>query len=152
MRFTLKRISQRINKTFLPSMQNWPSLPVCSSKKCRLIAPARWAKQRITKSPIGSKDIKLERAIRAHANFCETVPISFFLSLILYFNNLLLFSVPAIICLSIGRTIHARAVSDINENLKKRVIGMRLTIISIKIQLFGVLFYISQLIFILLKQ
>ena len=34
--------------------------------------------RRITKSPIGSKDIKLERAIRAHANFCETVPISFF--------------------------------------------------------------------------
>ena len=108
--------------------------------------------RRLTKSSIGSKDIKLERAVRAHANFCETVPISFFLSLILYFNNLLLFSVPAIICLSIGRTIHARAVSDINENLKKRVIGMRLTIISIKIQLFGVLFYISQLIFILLKQ
>ena len=108
--------------------------------------------RRITKSPIGSKDIKLERAIRAHANFCETVPINLFLSLLLYFNNLLFFSVPAIIFLSIGRTIHANAISDINEDLKKRVKGMRLTMISIKIQLFGVLFYISQLIFILLKQ
>ena len=108
--------------------------------------------RRLTKSPIGSKDIKLERAIRAHANFCETVPINLFLSLLLYFNNLLFFSVPAIILLSIGRTIHANAISDINEDLKKRVKGMRLTMISIKIQLFGVLFYISQLIFILIKQ
>mgnify|MGYP000692613662 FL=1 len=108
--------------------------------------------RRLTKSPIGSKDIKLERAVRAHANFCETVPINLFLSLLLYFNNLLFFSVPAIIFLSIGRTIHANAISDINEDLKKRVKGMRLTMISIKIQLFGVLFYISQLIFILIKQ
>ena len=108
--------------------------------------------RRSTKSPIGSKDIKLDRAIRAHANFCETVPISFFLSLILYFNNLLIFSVPAIIFLSIGRTVHAKAISDMNEDLKKRVIGMRFTIISIKIQLFGILFYVSQLLFILIKQ
>ena len=108
--------------------------------------------RRLTKSPIGSKDIKLERAVRAHANFCETVPINLFLSLLLYFNNLLFFSVPAIIFLSIGRTIHANAISDINEDLKKRVKGMKLTMISIKIQLFGVLFYISQLIFILIKQ
>ena len=108
--------------------------------------------RRLTKSSIGSKDIELERAIRAHANFCETVPINLFLSLLLYFNNLLFFSVPAIIFLSIGRTIHANAISDINEDLKKRVKGMKLTMISIKIQLFGVLFYISQLIFILIKQ
>ena len=108
--------------------------------------------RRSTKSSIGSKNIKLDRAIRAHANFCETVPINFFLSLILYFNNLLIFSVPAIIFLSIGRTVHAKAISDMNEDLKKRVIGMRFTIISIKIQLFGILFYISQLLFILIKQ
>ena len=60
-------------------------------------------------------------------NFCETVPINLFLSLILYYFNLF-FVVPALIILCVGRTIHARAISDINENLKKRVIGMRLTI------------------------
>ena len=60
--------------------------------------------RRLTKTPIGFKSIKLERAIRAHANFCETVPISFFLSLLLYFNNLLMFAVIGIILLSIGRT------------------------------------------------
>ena len=107
--------------------------------------------RRITKSPIGSKDIKLERAIRAHANFCETVPLSFFLSLLLYFNNLLIFAVPAIIILCIGRTIHAIAVSDINEDLTKRRKGMRLTIFSIYVQLLGILFYVFQLIYIFIK-
>ena len=42
--------------------------------------------RRLTKTSIGFKSIELERAIRAHANFCETVPISFFLSLLLYFG------------------------------------------------------------------
>ena len=78
--------------------------------------------RRSTKSPIGSKDIKLDRAIRAHANFCETVPISFFLSLILYFNNLLIFCCSSNNSfLSIGRTIHAKAISDMNEDLKKEL-------------------------------
>ena len=104
--------------------------------------------RRLSKTPIGSKNIELERSIRAHSNFCETVPINLFLSLILYFNNLLFFVVPALIILCVGRTIHARAISDINENLKKRVIGMRLTIYSIYIQLIGIVFYISQLFYI----
>ena len=104
--------------------------------------------RRLSKTPIGSKNIELERSIRAHSNFCETVPINLFLSLILYFNNLLFFVVPALIILCVGRTIHASAISDINENLKKRVIGMRLTIYSIYIQLIGIVFYISQLFYI----
>ena len=107
--------------------------------------------RRKSKTPIGSKSIKLERAIRAHSNFCENVPINFFLSLILYFNNLLFFAVPALIILSVGRTIHAKAISDINENLKLRVAGMRLTIYAIRIQLLGIVFYISQLIYVLFK-
>jgi len=107
--------------------------------------------RRLTKTSIGFKDPKLERAIRAHANFCETVPINFFLSLILYFNNQLIFVVLAFIILSIGRTVHAQSISSENENLKKRVFGMKLTIISIRIQLFGILFYLSQLVFILTK-
>ena len=104
--------------------------------------------RRLTKTPIGFKSIKLERAIRAHANFCETVPINFFLSLLLYFNNLLIFAVPAIIILCIGRTIHAISVSDVNEDLTKRRRGMRLTIFSIYIQILGILYYIFQLIYI----
>ena len=105
----------------------------------------------LTKTPIGFKSVKLERAIRAHANFCETVPINFFLSLLLYFNNLLVFAVPAMIILCIGRTIHAISVSDENEELTKRKTGMRLTIFSIYIQLLGILYYIFQLIYIFIK-
>ena len=104
--------------------------------------------RRLTKTSIGFKNIELERAIRAHANFCETVPIIVFLSLLLYFNNLLIFAVPAMIILCIGRTIHAISVSDVNEDLTKRRKGMRLTIFSIYIQILGILYYIFQLIYI----
>ena len=107
--------------------------------------------RRLTKTSIGFKSIELERVIRAHANFCETVPINLFLSLLLYFNNLLIFAVPAIIFLCIGRTIHALSVSDVNEDLTKRRKGMRLTIYSIYIQLIGILYYIFQLIYIFIK-
>ena len=107
--------------------------------------------RKLTKTPIGFKSIKLERAIRAHANFCETVPINFFLSLLLYFNNLLMFVVPAIIILCIGRTIHAISLSNINEDLTQRRRGMRLTLFSIYIQLLGILYYIFQLIYIFIK-
>ena len=107
--------------------------------------------RRLTKTPIGFKSIKLERAIRAHANFCETVPINFFLSLLLYFNNLLMFVVPAIIILCIGRTIHAISLCNINEDLTQRRRGMRLTLFSIYIQLLGILYYIFQLIYIFIK-
>jgi uncharacterized membrane protein YecN with MAPEG domain len=109
------------------------------------------SQRRLTKTSIGFKSIELERVIRAHANFCETVPINLFLSLLLYFNNLLIFAVPAIIFLCIGRTIHALSVSDVNEDLTKRRKGMRLTIYSIYIQLIGVLYYIFQLIYIFIK-
>ena len=107
--------------------------------------------RRLTKTSIGFKSIKLERAIRAHANFCETVPISLLLSLLLYFNNLLIFAVPGIILLSIGRTIHALSISDVNESLTNRVKGMKLTIYSVYLQLFGILYYICQLVYIFIK-
>ncbi len=107
--------------------------------------------RRLTKTSVGFKSIELERVIRAHANFCETVPINFFLSLLLYFNNLLIFAVPAMIILCVGRTVHALSVSDVNEDLSKRRIGMRLTVFSIYIQLLGILYYIFQLIYIFIK-
>ena len=107
--------------------------------------------RRLTKTSIGSKNIELERTIRAHGNFCETVPINFFLSLLLYFNNLLIFAVPAIIILCIGRTIHAISISNVNEDLTNRRKGMKLTIFSIYIQLLGILYYIFQLIYIFVK-
>ena len=103
--------------------------------------------RRKSKTTIGYKNKKLERAIRAHSNFCETVPFILLISFILYFNNLLLFCVPMLIILIFGRTIHARAISNLNEKLEERRIGMKLTFYSLYIGLAGLIFYISQLIY-----
>ena len=103
--------------------------------------------RRKSKTTIGYKNKKLERAIRAHSNFCETVPFILLISFILYFNNLLFFCVPMLIILIFGRTIHARAISNLNEKLEERRIGMKLTFYSLYIGLAGLIFYISQLIY-----
>ena len=103
--------------------------------------------RRKSKTTIGYKNKKLERAVRAHSNFCETVPFILLISFILYFNNLLFFCVPMLIILIVGRTIHARAISNLNEKLEERRIGMKLTFYSLYIGLAGLIFYISQLIY-----
>ena len=103
--------------------------------------------RRNTKTSIGFKNQELERAIRAHANFCETVPLIIILSFILYFNNLLFFSVSSLIILSIGRTIHSKAISSINEDLAKRRLGMRLTFFSMFVSILGIFYYILTLIY-----
>ncbi len=103
--------------------------------------------RRNTKTSIGFKSQELERAIRAHANFCETVPLIIILSFILYFNNLLFFSVSSLIILSIGRTIHSKAISSINEDLAKRRLGMRLTFFSMFVSILGIFYYILTLIY-----
>ena len=103
--------------------------------------------RRKSKTTIGYKNKKLERAVRAHSNFCETVPFILLISFILYFNNLLFFCVPMLIILIVGRTIHARAISNLNEKLEERRIGMKLTFYSLYMGLAGLIFYISQLIY-----
>ena len=103
--------------------------------------------RRNTKTSIGFKNQELERAIRAHANFCETVPLIIILSFILYFNNLLFFSVSTLIILAIGRTIHSKEISSINEDLAKRRLGMRLTVFSMFLAILGISYYILTLIY-----
>ena len=107
--------------------------------------------RRETKTSLGYKNKNLERAIRAHANFCETVPICLLLTFILYFNNLLFFAIPSILILAIGRRIHSNAISDIKEDVTLRVKGMKLTIWSIKIAVLGIIFYVVQILYYLLK-
>ena len=63
--------------------------------------------RRETKISIGHNNKKLERAVRAHGNFCETSPFIIMLNFILYFNNLLFFAVLSLFFLAIGRTIHS---------------------------------------------
>ncbi len=103
--------------------------------------------RRKTKTSIGFKSEKLERAIRAHANFCETVPFITLLSFILYFNNLLFFSVSTMITLCVGRSIHSRAISDIDEKIENRRLGMRLTFFSMFVAAFGIIYYIFTLVY-----
>ena len=48
--------------------------------------------RRANKISLGhGKNSKLERAVRAHANFIEYVPLSIMLSLVLYFHNFCFF-------------------------------------------------------------
>ena len=58
--------------------------------------------RRETKISIGHNNKKLERAVRAHGNFCETSPFIIMLNLILYFNNLFFFAVFSLLFLAVG--------------------------------------------------
>ena len=103
--------------------------------------------RRETKISIGYNNKKLERAVRAHGNFCETSPFIIMLNFILYFNNLLFFAVLSLLFLAAGRKIHSFAVSDENEDMNDRRKGMKFTIYSLFIAIIGIVFYIMKLIF-----
>ena len=103
--------------------------------------------RRETKTSLGHKGEKLERVIRAHSNFCETVPFNLFLSLILYFNNYHFICFLSLLILCVGRRVHASSISNMNEDLNKRRLGMRLTLISYLILIIGMLYYIGSIIY-----
>jgi len=103
--------------------------------------------RRETKISIGHNNKKLERAVRAHGNFCETAPFIVLLNFILYFNNILFFAVLSLLLLAIGRTFHSLAVSDINEDISDRRKGMKFTMYSLFIAILGIIFYIIELIY-----
>ena len=103
--------------------------------------------RRETKTSLGHQGEKLKRVIRAHSNFCETVPLNLFLSLILYFNNYHFICFLSLLIMCVGRRIHANSISNVNEDLKKRRIGMRLTVTSYSILILGILYYIGNIIY-----
>ena len=103
--------------------------------------------RRETKTSLGHKGEKLERVIRAHSNFCETVPFNLFLSLILYFNNYHFICFISLLTMCAGRRIHADAISNINEDLNKRRLGMKLTVTSYFILIIGIVYYIGSVIY-----
>ena len=107
--------------------------------------------RRETKISIGHKNNKLERAVRAHGNFCETSPFVILLNFILYFNNLLFFAVLSLLFLAAGRKIHSFAVSDENEDMNDRRKGMKFTIYSLFTAIIGIIFYIIKLIYYLFQ-
>jgi len=103
--------------------------------------------RRETKTSLGHKGEKLERVIRAHSNFCETVPFNLFLSLILYFNNYHFICFLSLLIMCVGRRVHANSIANMNEDLNKRRLGMRLTVISYLILIIGMLYYIGSIIY-----
>ena len=103
--------------------------------------------RRETKTSLGHKGEKLERVIRAHSNFCETVPLNLFLSLILYFNNYHFICFLSLLIMCVGRRVHANSISSMNEDLNKRRLGMRLTVTSYLILIIGMLYYIGSIIY-----
>jgi len=103
--------------------------------------------RRETKTSLGYKDKRLERAIRAYSNFCETAPFNLFLSLILYFNNYHFICFLSLLIMCVGRRVHANSISNMNEDLNQRRLGMRLTVISYLILIIGMLYYIGSIIY-----
>ncbi len=103
--------------------------------------------RRETKKSLGYKDERLERAIRAYSNFCETVPFSLFISLILYFNNYHFICFLSSLTMCVGRRIHAKSISNMNEDLNKRRLGMKLTVSAYLLLIFGTLYYIGSIIY-----
>ena len=100
------------------------------------------------------KHEKLERAIRAHANFNEHVPLGIVLSFFTYFNNFIIFSCIALTFLFIGRLLHAKSIIDINEKkvgFNSRILGMRLTFYSHLISIIGITLYLIQIMYYNLK-
>lgn len=75
-----------------------------------------------------NENTELLRAIRAHANFSEYVPMTLLLIYLLEVSasaSLLIH----VLCfgLLVGRVIHAYSVSQINENIQLRALGMTTT-------------------------
>lgn len=86
--------------------------------------------RRKVKSAIGDAgDEQLKRAIRAHANFIEYVPLALLLFAFLEFQH-----APAIlihllgILLVIGRIVHAYGLSQIKEDYRYRIVGTVITL------------------------
>jgi len=74
----------------------------------------------------------LQRAIRAHSNFCESAPLVLILMALAENNGCSIFLLHFFgLAFTIGRILHSYGISSINENLKFRISGMMLTIITI---------------------
>lgn len=80
--------------------------------------------------PIGTNSNPvLSRAVRAHANFAEYVPLTLFLLYMLESHTNIGVSIHILgISLIVGRLVHAYGVSQIDEDYRFRVFGMVITL------------------------
>ncbi len=71
----------------------------------------------------------LEKAIRAHGNFSEYVPISLILMGCLELNQAPWWLVGIFgLSLTIGRVLHSLGMKDLPPDFSKRILGMKLTL------------------------
>jgi uncharacterized membrane protein YecN with MAPEG domain len=90
-------------------------------------------KRRRTKIPIGHfENPEMLRAIRAHSNFAEYVPLNLFAIYLVESQG----ATPLLVhflgfSTFLGRLLHAYGISQNNENFKFRIIGMVLTFTSL---------------------
>lgn len=86
-------------------------------------------KRRILKISIGHvENPEMLRAIRAHSNFIEYVPLALISMLFLELNGVQSIILHFLgILLLLSRSLHAYGVSQINENFRFRVTGMAMT-------------------------
>ncbi|QZA80066.1 MAPEG family protein [Deefgea piscis] len=84
---------------------------------------------------------ELNRAIRAHANFAEYVPLCLLLLFLLEMQNAAHLLLQGLgLALLLGRILHAYAISQLKEQLKFRVAGMMLTLLTMLIAALALLF------------
>ena len=90
----------------------------------------------------------LQRAMRAHGNFAEYVPLTLLLMFLFELQGARFLIIHVLgICLLLGRLSHARGVSQEKEDYRYRVFGMLMTFAALVGSAVGVLlFYVLQLI------
>ncbi|PHQ70624.1 MAG: glutathione metabolism protein [Sneathiella sp.] len=84
---------------------------------------------------------ELQRAIRAHGNFIEYVPITLLLLMFLEMREVGIYVMIALgAMLLVGRCVHAYGISNPKENYRFRTLGMVLTFITMIVASFGLLY------------
>ena len=85
--------------------------------------------RRSAKASLGTNGSKaLERAIRAHGNFVEYVPLALVLMLICEMRGIHpLFLHGTGLALLVARSLHALSISNVNEDIRMRVTSMLAT-------------------------
>ena len=104
--------------------------------------------RRKNKVAVGTGGVdELDRAIRAHGNFSEYVPIGLILLGALELNGAPIALVVALgVLLTLGRLIHAKGINEPPPQFKNRVLGMKLTFAALAVSVMTNLAWIVYLI------
>jgi uncharacterized membrane protein YecN with MAPEG domain len=90
---------------------------------------------------VGDKgDQQMLRAMRAHANFAEYVPLSLLLIFMFEVRSGTSLLIHALcVCLIVGRFSHAYGLSRVEEDYRYRVFGMSMTFTALAVAAAGIL-------------